>query len=349
MKGLTNKIYWGFIFLLLIIFISIIAFHIIDVRYNHENFDIKDDSDKIDLVYTWVNGNDPAWKNKKSKHLGEDVNKTSEAGPRYYNMDELKYSLRSVYKYANWINKIYIVVDDVQYPDFLNLNNPKIKVVKHSEIIDKKYLPLFNSLPIEASIHHIPGLSENFIYSNDDCFFGDYTSKEDLYNKCYWHHPDDNFYKPHEIQEDDPQWICSLKNGYWLLKEDYPNAELIVPAHVVHFCKKSLMYEIENKYPSTYADTMSQKTRAHKNGCSTICLPKMQYILGASKGIYKVLPTTSDIYVYYEMLDKANENILSDIVESKVKLFCINNASEYSEELKNVLDAKYNFKSPYEI
>jgi hypothetical protein len=75
----------------------------------------------------------------------------------------------------------------------------------------------------------------------------------------------------------------------------------------------------------------------------------MQYILGASKGIYKVLPTTSDIYVYYEMLDKANENVLSDIVESKVKLFCINNASEYSEEMKNVLDAKYNFKSPYEI
>jgi hypothetical protein len=224
-------------------------------------------------------------------------------------------------------------------------------VVRHSEIIDKKYLPLFNSLPIEASIHHIPGLSENFLYSNDDCFFGDYISKDDLYNKCYWHHPDDKFYEPHEIKKGDPQWICSLKNGYWLLKKDYPDAELIVPAHVVHFCKKSLMYEIENKYPRDYANTMRQKTRASlsKNSCSTMCLPKMQYILGASKGIYKVMPTNRDIYVYYEMLDKANEDRLSEIIHSKAKLFCINNASEYSEEMKNALDAKYNFKCPYEI
>jgi hypothetical protein len=318
-----------------------------------ENFVEEDiDSVKIDLVYTWVDGNDPKWIKKKSEHLGEDPAKLSqEASPRYYNMDELKYSLRSVHKYASWINNIYIVVDDVQAPAFLNTDHPKIKIVKHSDIIDPKYLPLFNSAPIEASIHHISGLSENFLYSNDDMFFGNYVSKKELYNKCYWHHPDDKFFTPRELRPGDPEWICGVKNGYWLIKESYPNAELIIPAHVKHFCKKSLMYEIENDFSDVYDSTMQQKVRKGKGDkkCNTICLHKMQCILGASKGIYKIMPTTSDLYGYYEMLDNMDVNRLLEIISEKPKMFCINNASEYSEEMKKVLDTFYPDPSPYEI
>jgi len=298
-----------------------------------------------------VDGNDPEWIRKKSEHLGEDPSKlTDRSSPRYYNMDELKYSLRSVHKYANWINNIYIVVDDAQVPIFLNLDHPNIHIVKHSDIIDPKYLPLFNSAPIEANIHHIPGLSENFLYSNDDMFFGNYVSKDELYNKCYWHHPDDNYFIPNELKVGDPEWICSVKNGYWLLKDEHPSAELIIPAHVAHFCKKSLMYEIEHKFPDIYDSTMKQKVR--KGGddrkCNTVYLHKMQCILGAAKRIYEVLPTSAGLYGYYEMLNKRDVDKLSDIVISKPKLFCINNASEYSEEMVTVMETLFPDPSPYE-
>lgn len=351
MKNAGRKLYWGFILLIIILLIVVFIFHMKESII--ENFDEEDiDSIKIDLVYTWVDGKDPKWIKKKSEHLGEDPAKLSQStGPRYYNMDELKYSLRSVHKYAPWINNIYIVVDDVQAPEFLNFDHPKIKIVKHSDIIDPKYLPLFNSMPIEACIHHIPGLSENFLYSNDDCFFGNNVSKDEIYNKCYWHHPDDKFYTPAEIKSNDPQWICTVKNGYWLIKETYPEAELIIPAHVAHFCKKSLMYEIENKYPEAYEITMNQKTRANDktNLCGSVCLPKMQCILGASKGIYKIMPTTVDFYGYYEMLDNRDVNRLSKIISDKPKLFCINNASEYSEEMEKIMETFYPDPSPYEI
>ena len=46
----------------------------------------------------------------------------------------------------------------------------KIKLINHSQIIDAKYLPTFNSHVIEANLYKIPDLSEHFIYFNDDVF-----------------------------------------------------------------------------------------------------------------------------------------------------------------------------------
>ena len=168
------------------------------------------DDVKIDIVYTWVDGNDPKWKQKKAQATANFTPQVYEDA-RYQNMDELKYSLRSVFKYANWINKIYIVVDDIQTPLFINENHPKIQIVKHSEIIPAQYLPLFNSVAIEANLHHIPNLSENFLYLNDDVFFGDYIKKEDVYNICYYEiNP---IFNSPEISKEDDEWICNIKNG----------------------------------------------------------------------------------------------------------------------------------------
>ena len=46
----------------------------------------------------------------------------------------------------------------------------KVQHIDHSEIISSKYLPTFNSHVIEAHLHNIPNLAENFIYFNDDVF-----------------------------------------------------------------------------------------------------------------------------------------------------------------------------------
>jgi hypothetical protein len=120
---------------------------------------------KIDLVYLWVDGNDPKWLERKQKFSSKKINTTG----RYQDNNELKYSLRSVEKHLPWIRKIFIVTDN-QIPPFINIDNPKIKIVDHSEIIPKNLLPTFNSVVIEYFIHKIPDLSEHFIYSNDDMY-----------------------------------------------------------------------------------------------------------------------------------------------------------------------------------
>jgi len=124
--------------------------------------------DEIDLVYLWVDGSDPAWQAKHdavigSQHEGDGVN----CKGRFTNNDELKYSLRSVEMYAHWIRRIFIVTDN-QVPSWLDLSNPKVRVVDHTEIMPSEALPCFNSRVIEHHIANIPGLAEKFIYANDD-------------------------------------------------------------------------------------------------------------------------------------------------------------------------------------
>lgn len=119
----------------------------------------------IDLVYLWVDGNDPKWLKKKQLFMDKKINTVG----RYQDNQELKYSLRSVEKHLPWVRKIFIVTDN-QIPDFLDINHPKIEIIYHTEIIPKEILPTFSSVIIEYFIYKIPNLSEHFLYANDDMF-----------------------------------------------------------------------------------------------------------------------------------------------------------------------------------
>ena len=135
----------------------------------------------IDLVYMWVDGSDPKWQAKRNALAGETVKESSaNCKGRYTNNDELKYSLRSVEMYAPWIRKIFIVTDD-QIPEWLDLSNPKIKMVDHKDIMPEICLPSFNSTVIEHFLYKIPGLSERFLFSNDDMFLNKPVSPDTFY------------------------------------------------------------------------------------------------------------------------------------------------------------------------
>ena len=86
---------------------------------------------KIDLVYTWVNGNDALHRQKrmqKMKELGIKYNEDANGDCRFVDNKELKYSLRSVEKYVNWVNNIYIITDN-QVPEWLDTSNKRIKII----------------------------------------------------------------------------------------------------------------------------------------------------------------------------------------------------------------------------
>lgn len=127
----------------------------------------------IDVVFTWVDGKDPMWFQKYSKYSRFFQNKASLYATdvaRFEDHNELYFSVLSVLKFMPWVRYIFIVTDQ-QIPKWFNtLQYPKIKFINHDDIIDEKYLPTFNSHVIEAFLHRIPNLSENFIYFNDDVF-----------------------------------------------------------------------------------------------------------------------------------------------------------------------------------
>ena len=52
---------------------------------------MKSDTPSIDLVYLWVDGNDPKWQAKRNAFFGRKVeNSSSNFNGRYANNDELK-------------------------------------------------------------------------------------------------------------------------------------------------------------------------------------------------------------------------------------------------------------------
>ncbi len=72
---------------------------------------------------------------------------------RYADYEQLRYSLRSLEKYAPWVRNVFIVTSG-QIPYWLDLDNPRIKIVTHDEIFENKsHLPTFSSPAIEANIH----------------------------------------------------------------------------------------------------------------------------------------------------------------------------------------------------
>ncbi|MHA2939805.1 stealth family protein [Vibrio sp. RC27] len=140
--------------------------------------------EKIDIVYTWVNGQDPEWEKEKSIHLKDSIKKNAykkdEIGShRYTDNNELLYSIRSLYLYANWFNKIYIITDK-QVPTWLK-SFDRICIIDHLDIMPKNILPTYNSSVIEAHIHNIKNLNEKFIYFNDDMLIGRSCSPSDFF------------------------------------------------------------------------------------------------------------------------------------------------------------------------
>ncbi|KAK7886110.1 hypothetical protein WMY93_025731 [Mugilogobius chulae] len=100
---------------------------------------------------------------------------------RFEDNEELRYSLRSVEKHAPWVRHIFIVTNG-QIPSWLNLDNPRVTVVTHQDIfLNHSHLPTFSSPAIETHIHRIPGLSQKFIYLNDDVMFGKDVWPDDFY------------------------------------------------------------------------------------------------------------------------------------------------------------------------
>lgn len=147
-----------------------------------------------DVVIAWVDGDDPAHKHKKSQYLtrkNEAAHDDVAGSARYSSTGEIFYCIASVLRYAPWVHKIYIVTDNQNpcvdefvernFPD----NNIPIEIVDHKILFRgyEQYLPTFNSLAIATMLWRIPGLSDSFLYFNDDVFLTSPAKENDWFDK----------------------------------------------------------------------------------------------------------------------------------------------------------------------
>ncbi len=148
---------------------------------------------KIDVVVPWVDGNDAALNARRMKYGNETLFRQVNVagGTRYANVGEIFWCVASLNRFAPWINRIYIVTD-AQDPDlgpFLEEHFPEghipVEIVDHKDIFRgyEEYLPTFNSISIESMCWRIPGLSEQYIYFNDDLILSAPAEPSDFFTE----------------------------------------------------------------------------------------------------------------------------------------------------------------------
>jgi hypothetical protein len=118
----------------------------------------------MDAVITYVDGNDPVWKQDYEKTTNVPVMEK-----RFRDWGTLKYLLRGIEAKMPFIRNVYLVVSHPsQVPEWAD--REQLKIVLHKDIIPAEFLPTFNCNPIEMHLHRIPGMDEEYIYFNDDMF-----------------------------------------------------------------------------------------------------------------------------------------------------------------------------------
>ncbi|MFC1791030.1 hypothetical protein ACFL0I_01010, partial [Gemmatimonadota bacterium] len=107
--------------------------------------------DRVDVVYTWVDGASPGYADLLQEHATRPV----DLNPNRYrdNLEMLRFSLRSMESHVPWRGKVHLVTMRPQLPVWLNLHAPDLRVVHHDLIFDPQDLPTFNSLAILSNLH----------------------------------------------------------------------------------------------------------------------------------------------------------------------------------------------------
>ena len=130
----------------------------------------------IDFVILWVDGSDPAWQDELKAWSSDDPDVDSRP-QRFRDWGILPYWFRGVEAFAPWVRKIHFVTCG-HLPPWLNTNHPKLNIVNHRDFMPADALPTFNSRALELNFHHIAGLSEHFVYFNDDFFLNGYVTPD---------------------------------------------------------------------------------------------------------------------------------------------------------------------------
>jgi len=316
--------------------------------------DIQDFTGPIDAVYTWVDSSDPEWQASYSEFKKTvptaGSHPSSRDMARYTSRDELKYSLRSIEMNMPWIRNVYLVTAG-QTPKWLDTTNSKIKVIDHASIFEapNECLPTFNSHAIETQISKIDGLSEHFIYVNDDIFFGRPMSPNVFFTGAgsvkY------SLAKAHYAEAANPRLAVNLaaKLNAELIEAKYGKTTARKFKHVAHPQLRSIHRLISEVFPNEVQETARHKFR-HVNDISVPS--SLAHYVAAAEGVG--VPGNID-YAYVDLGGEHLAMNLYRLVRGRgMQMFCLNEVASVSENekrgrlAKRVLDNLFPYKSSFE-
>ena len=280
----------------------------------------------MDAVITYVDGNDPVWKQDYEKTTNVPVMEK-----RFRDWGTLKYLLRGIEAKMPFIRNVYLVVSHPsQVPEWAD--REQLKIVLHKDIIPAEFLPTFNCNPIEMHLHRIPGMDEEYIYFNDDMFPVGDCRPTDFFRDgrpvigYYTHLFASGMYKK----------IC--RNSDRLARKALgmkPSCFFTRPQHICSPMLKSQCEELYAKVEDEIRKTSATRTRTEENLNQYLFLDYMNY---------KGLVIREKISNKHFSVAVASPDSLRDFLHNPTRnLVCINDvrlSEERYEQLRGaILDA----------
>lgn len=311
--------------------------HVDDVRF------------PVDAVITWVDGSDPAWRARYKAAGGADLSDERHAA-RYHALDELRFALRSVATFAGWIRHVHLVTDG-QVPAWLEAG-PGLSVVDHRDIwSDPTALPVFNSHAIEARLHHIDGLAEQWLHLNDDLMFGRATRPEQYFagngSARFFPAPLHVGFGRAEAGEGTPS--LAGRNNREILRKATGTVQTLKLHHAPQPQLTSVAQELEEAFPAEYERTWRSRFRA----ATDISPITLQTWYGWATG--RCLPGTLEERYYDLRTDRLEARLRYLLRHRHLDAFCLNMGEEHGTSLADnmVLTAGFlprylPFASPWE-
>jgi len=185
-------------------------------------------NNKIDFVIPWVDPKDSKWQEDKKKYSqlfsGDNSNKL------FNDLGTLKYVFRSIENNCPWYNKIFLITCG-HIPDWLNKEHPDVVIIKHDEFyFNIEDLPTFNSQSIEMNLANLKGLSEYFIYLNDDFIIMNKLDKSRFFINLkpvdFLSHGWIKRGKLFQLIKGYDVWVNSLNNCLYLINKNFPASQL---------------------------------------------------------------------------------------------------------------------------
>jgi len=303
---------------------------------------------KIDIVYTWVDGSDKNWLAKKEyyqkKYKNNNASMYSSVNGRFRSSNEIIYGIRSIEKFFPNHGKIFIVTDNQKVS---GLNEQLVNYVDHSEILNDR--PTYSSKKIESNLFKIKNLSDNFLYFNDDILLGPLFKLEDFYadNKYYMHFE--------KSEESDSKFPPSVKlNSIKSISRHFPDylkrhIDLNFN-HAPRFLNKGLIKLLVDELHIEYSLLQKEIFRESHN-LSMISDTFYRWLHAKNLAIKKDVN-----YVYVECKNKKED--FNELIEkfNNISYFCINDTTDDTYPLdyrlnvvEEVLDSLFPQKSRYEI
>ncbi|MFC9352672.1 stealth conserved region 3 domain-containing protein [Arthrobacter sp. NPDC057013] len=307
----------------------------------------------IDMVFSWVDGTSPEYiAARRARMAGAVVGEGDDHEARYRQINELKYALRSVYMFAPWVRRIFIATDSPA-PEWLN-DHPSVTIVRSEEFFaDPSVLPTHNSQAVECQLHHIEGLSEHFLYSNDDMFFGRPVGP-------------DMFFTPGGITKfieaetriglgDNDAERSGFENAARVNRKLLWNRfGRITTRHLEHTAaplRRSLVAQMEQEFPAEFASTAASTFRAADN----ISVTNSFYHYYALLTGRAVTQTAAKVRYVDTTLRSGLKYLPKLLTKRNMDFFCLNDGSfpevpagERAELVTDFLEKYYPIKAPWE-